>query len=543
MPGLDLYAQIGNPRMEDIYDKERSKRKKYYQKYDIDKILEEYENKTGEEIDTTQQDIIEQLKFTPEMLRKIGVDEETIERLVELNSIQDSLVLIEETLEKEKMDIKNADTLTVKDLQKIIELQKEQLVQKALSLPEPYVYGHDFFRRSTMKMFFDRHENMRPPDNYILSNNDELTIVYWNDKLDKSESYTIDDKGAIYPPVVGTIKLKGVTYGKAKSLIKEKYTRVFAVPKENIDIGLSFSRLVSVNFVGQLLNPGTYEFPALTTVYNALVALDGPNNWGSVRDIHIRRNGQLVKSLDLYEYLNNPDSRQDFYLEDNDYVLVSSLGNVVNISGEIRRPNNYEIREGEGLMEVIDFAGGLKAEAFTKNINVKRFQNNKEVLIDVNLDSLKLMKRDFVLQNGDSVFVYRVPIGMRNYVQVTGAVKVPGKYEVKKGDRVSDILFKTEGLLEDADVNYAYILRLKEDLSKKIIPFKLKEVLENEGSAYNFSVQNLDTIQVLSLADSRNDFPIKIFGSIRQQGEYEFAEGLTPTGFSADCRRLKTRSG
>ncbi|MGB1206127.1 MAG: SLBB domain-containing protein [Chitinophagales bacterium] len=524
-----VFAQIGggiNPYSTSIYDKNRNKMERQYDRYDLEKFLSQEEIQQLEnDSSTTEQKIM----LTPEELRKLGVSEEIIEELLQLNTLQDSIGMMQDEMERQALEEKmgeEIDSISLENIQELIDIQKAQLVEKALSLPEPYLYGHEFFRRNALKVLYDQNMEIRPPSHYELGFGDEINVVMWGN-IDYNEVFVIDEKGAIQPNLIGKIYLRGIEYEKAKELIRKRFAEKYAMPANQIEVSMTFSRIITANFVGELFNAGSYRFPAITSVFNALVAIDGPNQLGSVRNIFIKRGGKTLKTLDIYEYLTNPDSMQDFFLEENDYIVVPAMGKVAHISGEIRRSHNYELKGNEGLETLIDFAGGLKAEAFTKNINIKRYQNNREVLIDINLDSLRRVNKDFAIQNGDSVFVYRVPVGLRNYVEVTGAVKVPGRYEVRDGDRISDILYKTEGVLDDADLNRAYVIRLKEDQSKLLIPFKPKAVLEDVKTTDNVFVQNLDTIQVLSRKDFRQDFTVKISGAVRKEGEYEFAENLT----------------
>ncbi|OWY23211.1 hypothetical protein C7N43_15175 [Sphingobacteriales bacterium UPWRP_1] len=520
---------VAQVRTLNIYDKNRSKKEEYYNRYDLDRFIEQQDEEARRRVQSEDTSKINRIMVTPEELRKLGIPEETIEELLDLSAAQDTLEMIKDEVKRkefEKRQKGKKDSVSIEDVIQLIEFQKRDLVEKALKLPEPVVYGQEFFRRNLLEVVFKNELNERPPDNYPLGIGDEVTVSMWG-TIDYNKKFTIDTLGNINPDLVGRINLKGLNMNNAKEVIKNKFAKVYEFDPAKIDVSITYMHKISVNFVGELLHPGTYRFPANTSVFNALVAINGPNQIGSLRQIYIRRNGTTVKTLDIYEYLTNPNSREDFFLQHNDYVVIPPMGGVVNISGQIRRTHNYELRGGEGLQRVIDFAGGLNADAFTKNINIKRYQGNKEILIDLDIDSLRQYKTDFPLINGDSIFVYKVPKGLRNYVEVVGAVKVPGKYEVVPGNRVSDILLKTEGVLDEADLSRAYVIRLKEDQSKLILPFKLGEVLENPKSAENIAIQDLDTIQVVSRKDFRQDFSVKIFGAVRQSGEYEYAEGLT----------------
>lgn len=521
-----LHAQV---RTLNIYDKNRSKSEDYYNRYDLDRFIQQQDNEARKRANSEDTSTINRIMVTPEELRKLGIPEETIKELLDLSLAQDTLEMIKDEVKRkeiEKLKKGKKDSVSIEDVVKLIELQKRDLIQKALKLPEPIVYGQEFFRRNLLDVVFKNELNERAPNNYPLGIGDEITVSMWG-SIDYNQKFILDSLGNINPPLVGRINLKGVNINNAKALIANKFAKVYEFDATKIDVSITYLHKISVNFVGELLHPGTYRFPANTSVFNALVAINGPNQIGSVREIYIRRNGVTVKTLDIYEYLTNPNSREDYFLQNNDYIVIPPMGSVVNIDGQVRRPFNYELKPGEGMQKVIAYAGGLNADAFTKNINIKRYQGNKEILIDIDIDSLRQYKTDFPLINGDSVFVYKVPRGLRNYVEVVGAVKVPGKYEVIPGNHVSDILLKTEGVLDEADLSRAYVIRLKEDQSKLILPFKLGEVLDNPKSPENIAIQDLDTIQVVSRKDFRQDFSVKIFGAVRQTGEYEYAEGLT----------------
>lgn len=523
----------------EIYNKDRNKKvdedeidpleAEYYNRYNFERIQSEQASIREQERMDSIDRVRRWIMATPEELRKLGVSEEYVQELIYLNAMQDSIV-------NTGMDIYNyrgvgtatedPDSLSLGQIRGMIEYQKQLLIDKAFSLPDAYVYGHEFFRRNITRLLDDTPVKMRPPENYILGEGDEVNIVLWG-RNERNSVYTIDQMGSIFPEIVGKIYLNGIEFSKAKKIIKNRYASVYGDLEDKIEISINYFRMINVNISGEVFNPGGYKFSSINSVFNALTAIDGPNDLGSVRNIMIKRNGKDVKILDIYEYLTDPDSKMDFYLEENDYIVVPAAGPIVNISGEIRRSHNYEMEAGEGIKDLIVYAGGLKADAFTKTINIKRFENNRETLIDVNLDSLTTFNTDFILQNGDSIFVYKIPPNLRNYVDVMGAVRVPGRYQLKKGDRISDILYKAEGPLETADLSKSYVLRLSNELKKQIVPFSLKDVLLNQQSPDNFLLRGLDTIQIIDMEDSRQYYQVYVSGEVNFPGEYEFAEGMT----------------
>ena len=387
------------------------------------------------------------------------------------------------------------------------------------------IFGHSFFKNNTIK-FYDKANQLKAPENYILGVGDELNIAIWG-YSDYTESFKIDENGAINPKLVGRIYLKGLTFKDAKGLIAGKFKNVYDLNNSQIDVALSYSKIITVNIVGEVNNPGSYTIPSINTAFNALVTVGGIKSIGSVRKIYLKRGGQTIKTLDIYEYLMNPDSKQDFFLENNDYLLVPSSGRVVKISGPVKRPMGYELIDKENLKSLIEYSGGLDAGAYRKNIQIKRMLNNEETIMDVNYDSLMMAKSDFELLDGDVVMVRKIQQGYINYVELTGPVKLPGNYEIRTGDRISDIILRAEGVLYDVFDSRAYIIRLNPDFSKKYIPFNLKEILEKPNSVNNIKLQNLDIIKIFSKAYFKDEFVFSVLGAVRKPGDYMYGDGIT----------------
>jgi polysaccharide export outer membrane protein len=424
---------------------------------------------------------------------------------------------------KEQPKADNSNVIQTEEKNKVIP-DTDTIVGNTQEKSVETIFGHSFFKNSNVK-FFNRANQLKAPDNYVLGIGDELTISIWGFS-DFNEVFKIDENGAINPKLVGRIYLNGLTFKEAKGLIATKFRSVYDLNNSQIDVTLSYSKIITVNVVGEVNNPGSYTVPSVNTAFNVLVTVGGVRPIGSVRKIYIKRGGQTIKTLDVYEYLMNPDSKQDFFLENNDYILVPSSGRIVKIVGQVKRPLEYELTEKENLKLLIDYAGGFEAGAYRKRIQIKRFLNNQETIIDVNYDSLTVAKKDFELFEGDEVLVRKVPVGYSNYVEITGPVKLPGNYELKAGDRISDVIIRAEGVLDDVFDNRAYIIRLNANLSKKYIPFNLKEILENPSSPSNIKLQNLDIVKIFSKSYFKDEFKFNVTGAVRSPGEYIYGEGI-----------------
>ncbi len=471
------------------------------------------------------QDSLELIKKTvntdPEELRKLGVSEEFIEELLQLNAVSDSLNYLGLDVLRER---EKDDSLSIEDLQELISFQKDELLRKALALPEVKIYGQEFFRKNIVHLFDQQSVGRKAPDDYVLGIGDEINITIWG-RNDVSNKYKVDPEGAINPKIVGKIYLQGLTLMQAKEAVRQRFENVYG-QDANIEITLNYAEIITVNLVGELFNPGAYTFSSANSAFNALVSIDGPNQLGSLRNIHLKRNGREVATLDVYEYLLNPESQNNYFLQSNDYIFVPSQGSVVKIDGAIRRPHQYEMKEGESLADLIKYAGGLTAKAYTENVSVRRYEKNTERFLEISLDSLEANSQNFLLQNGDSIFIKNINPVLRNLVTITGAVRAPGSYTLRGGDKLSDILYRAGGPAENAALNKGFVFRVNRNLTREVIPFKVSEILVNQGADDNILMQKRDTIHLMALDSLRQEFPIYISGEVRNPGEYQYGKNL-----------------
>ncbi|MGB3077128.1 MAG: SLBB domain-containing protein [Chitinophagales bacterium] len=392
-------------------------------------------------------------------------------------------------------------------------------------LPASELYGYSFFRNKTLNMF-DRALDGQAGGTYIIGVGDQVGINVWG-YSSFSGSYTVDQTGSIFPEGVGKIYVKGLTLDKAKALIRSRFATYLDMPNSQIEVTIIYSRVIGVNIVGEVFNPGTYSIPALNTAFNALLAANGPTDLGSLRKIYIKRQAQTVKTLDVYAYLLNPGASDDYFLQNNDYIFVPPIGKTVSITGEVKRPMKYELIEGEDLTTLINYAGGLTPKAYTKSVQVKRYVGNRLNLFDVNIDSLTRIKGKYELYSGDEVFISTIPSQLYQFVKVSGAVMQPGEFNYTEGLRISDVLSKAHGLRGDALSDRAYLIRKNEDMTSAYIPFNPANIISDSRSIDNLTLKNLDEIYFYDKTTFIDSVSVSINGAIRLPGKYPYAKGMT----------------
>lgn len=384
------------------------------------------------------------------------------------------------------------------------------------------VYGQDYFDNNQIQLF-EKVPNGKAPENYVLEAGDELNISIWGNS-ELNEVYRIDEDGFIQPNIVGRVFLKGLTFKEAQSVITKRFGASYDLNSARIAIRLNYSRSISVHIVGEVKNPGTYNISAINSAFNALAAANGPDSIGSVRNIYVKRNGKVIKQLDLYDFLINPNSSGEFYLMDNDYLVVPALSKVVTIRGEVKRPGRYELKPTDELSELISFCGGLKANAFSSSIQITRYQNNKLLLDEIDYSK---PQNSTPLKDGDIVSVRGINTQMSNYAIIKGAVNVPDKYEILEHSRISDLINQAGGLIDRSFTSTGYLLRYEEDLSRMYYRFNVDSIIQNPHTTSNLLLLPYDEIIIFNKDKFFDSLTVRINGNVRKPGVFDYGSKLT----------------
>ena len=362
--------------------------------------------------------------------------------------------------------------------------QEEQALELTTDKDELKLYGLEVFTARPDDSFSNSFSS--PPSGYILGPGDELSLFLYG-KENAEYLISINNEGDLVVPAIGPLKLAGLSLSEAKAyLANVMETSMIGV---TANLTLSSFRDIRIKVVGEIAAPGTYDVSAFSTVTDVIYTAGGVTDIASLRNIQVRRNGQLIQSFDAYNLLNFGDSSQDINLKFGDVVFVPTLKTKVSIDGEVVRPAIYEIKTETSLIDAIKLAGGLTPNAYTKNISVERYTEDGKTQLTADLED-----SDIFIQNGDYVTARPVSSAIRNSIALIGAVSRPGMYEWNEGIMLGDLLGNSHGnLLEHADKSYVLILRNLGEHNLQPLQIDLNEI-----SANNVLLKKDDKVVIFS---------------------------------------------
>ncbi len=385
--------------------------------------------------------------------------------------------------------------------------------------PPAKVFGQQLFREQSYQLQLDA-QNVKPTDAYVLGPGDELSIAVFG-ASQASFNFVLGPEGYIQPPGMGRIYLKGMQLGQARELLRKKFAQYYRFSSGEFAVSLTYSRAITVNVVGEVFKPGSYTLTAGNTVFNALVATGGPTDIGSLRQIRLLRDGEEARTFDLYAFLENPLTEQEFFLRHNDYIHVPVAGKLVTIEGAVRRPHTYELTPGEDLATLIKLAGGLAENAYKKSAQIIRYATENQEVIDVDLNKVLNFGERIELKNGDLVSIRFIEKPAENYVEISGAVQFPGQYQWFEGMRITDLV-ERGGFERESRRDLAYLFRTLPDERVQLLRIDLAKALENPRDEANVALRPKDQLQIFSLAAFADKAVLSTEGAVRKPTEIPF---------------------
>ena len=367
-----------------------------------------------------------------------------------------------------------------------IEMAKDELAKtKSIEQPQPVIqesttrnvqtfdinksankkYGYEYFLSTPTSI--SAVGDLPLPNDYKISLNDQFTVILSGSKEDIFD-LNVNLDGSILFPELGSISVIGETFQEVKAklsnLIEQSYIGV------QIDLSLKNLSAKKITIVGAVKTPGTYLVNPFSTISSALGYSGGISDVGTLRNIRLIRTNGDTFNFDLYKLLINGDRSDDITIESGDVIVIDPADQFINISGEVKRPAIYEIKENETLTDLIDFALGFTQVANKSNINLE--------VLDIQSSSIKIINVSDLESDLDEVLSVSVnPYVSKNIasVEVSGAIKEPGFYSLTESATLEELINKIEFI----DV-YPWLAVLEqfddENLVKSTILFNLKDL-------------------------------------------------------------------
>lgn len=229
-----------------------------------------------------------------------------------------------------------------------------------------------------------------PPALYKLGAGDEITIQQENAEELNGKSSRIDDLGFVDLPVVGRLKLSGLTLEEAEVVLKQELGKLLLKPNPVISIKEYRSQPVSV--FGEVNTPGVIQLQGRKTL-GEMISMAGGIKTDAGSEVTVTRrltygpvpvqgavtdgSGQYSTArIDIAGLMRgtNPQSNIDIAPQD---VITVPKAEVVYVMGSVKKPGGFALSTNGSItvLQALALAEGTTPQAGTKNARIIRANN------------------------------------------------------------------------------------------------------------------------------------------------------------------------
>lgn len=383
------------------------------------------------------------------------------------------------------------------------------------------VFGRDIFNNKELS--FEPNMNIATPQNYRLGPGDAVIIDIYGASQRTIQS-TVSPDGEVTIEGYGPVNVSGLTVAQANARLRNTLGSRYRSSRVKLTVGQT--KTIMVNVMGEVKAPGTYTLSAFATVFHALYMAGGTNDLGTLRNIKVYRNNRLVTVVDIYDYILNGKLTGNVRLADNDVIVVGPYDCLVSISGKVKRPMLYEMKQNESVASVLKYAGSFTGDAYRKAVRVNRKTGKEYAVFNVGEFDFS----SFHIADGDSVTVDSILPRYENTVEVKGAVFRPGMYNLgEQVNSVRTLIEHAEGVTEAAFVNRAVMHRMKADRTLEVVSVDLAGIMS--GKVADIPLKENDVLFVPTKQDRQEQRTITIRGEVQYPGIYKYADNETVEDF------------
>lgn len=158
---------------------------------------------------------------------------------------------------------------------------------------------------------------------YIVGQADVLRINVWKEPELSEQSVIVRPDGMISMPLVGEIKVSGMTPSEIESMLVPKLKRFINDPLVTVTVVDIRSKIVYLT--GEVAKPGEYALLAPTDVLQLITKAGGPTPFAHKKSIFVLRevNGKKQKfAVDYNQLIRGNHEEQNITLQPGDTVVI-----------------------------------------------------------------------------------------------------------------------------------------------------------------------------------------------------------------------------
>ena len=235
----------------------------------------------------------------------------------------------------------------------------------------------------------------------------------------RTANMRVSQKGLIYLPLLGEIKVSGMTASEVEDALRQAYDKYIYDPQVGVFVA-EYRQRVSV--IGAAVKTGVIELTGPKTVIDILAIAGGVTKEAGTQ-VHIYRqgpNGRESHVIDLLVLASNAS----LITADNAGVITMPVqaGDVINVplagmffvDGAVKSPGSYPLGRRYSLSQALATAGGVDRDLYSSEITI--FRRGASGTEPINIDLNKVVAGSTIDPQIEADDVILVPVHTAKYV-------------------------------------------------------------------------------------------------------------------------------
>ncbi len=332
----------------------------------------------------------------------------------------------------------------------------------------------------------------------------------------------------------GAIDAQGLTFPELETQVRSVVSAAYpnSFPRLDITAVATFEVLLT----GEVKETGFETVPGPRRLSQML--RNQTTSYSSTRNVEIfRASGERI-TVDLFAARRDGDVENNPYLQPGDRILVPTVDRKVSIRGEVVRPGEYQLLDGEDLEELIQrYGGGLTQTANLEDVRVVTYLEDKDTPAEVRYFSFsRTAIPNIGLKNADIVTIGRTTDNLPvvffegavqtsfatddDGIQASGSLADQLRYQFTPGETLQRAVRQVRrNFLTTADLASAFLIR---EEGGGRIPIDLSSFLYSEEVIGDVLLHRNDRI----IVPFRQYF-VTVSGAVSSPGQYPYIPDRT----------------
>lgn len=345
-------------------------------------------------------------------------------------------------------------------------------------------------------------------DHYRVAPGDQVILRVWG-VMEVDRVIPVDVQGNIFIPTIGPVAVGGLTQDALDGAIKQAIGSIY---KNNVQVYSQLKGIqpISVFVTGFVDRPGRYAGnPTDSVIYFLNQAGGIDSNLGSYRKVLVKRQGKLIKQMDLYDFLLKGKMDHLQFVEGDTIVVVKS-GPQVEVLMNSADSLTYELADGP--ISGQHLAPYLNLDARVSHVLVRGVRDNQVFSDYLTLEAFNR----FALSKNDSIEFISNQLQTQILVKLEGSYLGVSHFVLPKGTTLKALL---------ANIPVEANLTATESISLRRLA-----IAEKQRVSLDESLRRLESTYLTASSDTAEEAAIRVKEAEMIRGFVEKAKKVEPNG-------------